>query len=159
MRGRPARGGGRRHRGREIALRVLFELEGSEKDALEAVDYQCDDMGAAEDVGEFARTLVRGVQASLERIDSAIAEASTNWDLDSLGKVERAVLRLGVYELLCAPGTPAPVVIDESVELAKAYAGQDAAGFVNGVLGHVARGVTGGWAEPPVAIREGGSPP
>ena len=56
-----------------------------------------------------------------------------------VGKVERAVLRLGTFELLYMETTPVPVVIDESIELARAYAGDEASQFINGVLGHVAR--------------------
>jgi len=130
---------GRRHRGRELALRVLFELEGTDKDANWAIEYQARDVGAAPDVEAFARRIVLGCLDHAAAIDSVIAEASENWSLPGLGKVERAVLRLGTYELLYERDTPVAVVIDEAVELAKAYAGEDAGQFVNGVLGHVAR--------------------
>ncbi|MFN2568072.1 MAG: transcription antitermination factor NusB [Candidatus Dormibacteria bacterium] len=146
---RGARSTGRRHRGREVALRVTFELEGRDTDAASALAYQCEDMHVTGDIAGFADVLVRGLLESRPEVDAAIAEASTHWDLDNLGKVERAVLRLATYELLCAPDTPAAVIIDEAVELAKTYAGQEAAGFVNGVLGHVATG-------PTVAIRPDG---
>jgi len=119
---------------------VLFEVEGSEKDAEAALRYQCEDMRAVADVAQFARTLVEGCRGRREAVDAAIIGASTNWELEHLGKVERAILRLGAYELLYQPGTPAPVIIDESVELAKTYAGHEAARFVNGVLGHVSAG-------------------
>ncbi len=75
----------------------------------------------------------------LDAIDAAIVAAMENWTLIDLGKVERAVLRLGTFELLYTETTPVAVVIDESIELARAYAGDEAAQFVNGVLGHVAR--------------------
>lgn len=131
-------GAGRRHRGRELALRVLFELEGTEKDADAALRYQADDIGATVDVATFARQLVVGVLENLERVDDAIAAASSNWRLEEIGKVERAVLRLGTYELLFLSDTPLSVAIDEAVELAKAYAGEEAGRFVNGVLGRIA---------------------
>ena len=130
---------GRRHRGRELALRVLFELEGTDKDANWALEYQARDLGAAADVQAFAGRLVLGCLDHAAAIDSVIADASENWSLTGLGKVERAVLRLGTYELCYERDTPVAVVIDEAVELAKAYAGEDAGQFVNGVLGHVAR--------------------
>jgi len=129
---------GRRHRGRELALRVLFELEGSAKDPEKTLLYQADDMGAAADVLAFARSLVWGTLRQLDTIEASISAASVHWRLEEIGKVERAVLRLGGYELLFEPSVPAAVVIDESVELAKAYAGGEAAGYVNGVLGHIA---------------------
>jgi transcription antitermination protein NusB len=130
---------GRRRRGRELALRVLFEIEGTAKDPEFALRYQGGDLRATADVVAFARTIVVGCVDNLDAIDAAIVAGMDNWTLVDLGKVERAVLRLGTFELLYTEKTPVPVVIDESIELAKAYAGEEAAQFVNGVLGHVAR--------------------
>jgi N utilization substance protein B len=118
---------------------VLFEVEGTDKDADWALQYQAIDLGATPDVSAFARELVMICLEHVDAIDGAISEASTNWALEDLGKVERAVLRIGTSELLLQRETPVAVVIDESVELAKAYAGDEAAHFVNGVLGQVAR--------------------
>ena len=130
-------GAGRRRRGRELALRVLFELEGTERDVDQALRYQADDIGAPADVEAFARELVVGTIRDLDRVDGAIAAASENWRLEEIGKVERAVLRMGAHELLHGE-VPVAVAIDESIELARAYAGEEAARFVNGVLGRVA---------------------
>lgn len=138
-RGRRDHGGaGRRHRGRELALRVLFELEGTRRDAEEALLYQADDLGATADVLDHARLLVNGVLHESRAVDAAIGEASDNWRLEEIGKVERAVLRLSVYELLYVPDVPIGVAIDEAIELTHAYAGEEAAPFVNGVLGRIA---------------------
>jgi N utilization substance protein B len=131
-------GAGRRHRGRELALKVLFELEGTDRDVADALAYQVADAGAPDDVAEFARLLVYGTLTHLDEVDAAVTEASTNWRLADIGKVERAVLRLGAYELLVERQTPVGVAIDEAIELARTYAGEDAARFVNGVLGRVA---------------------
>jgi N utilization substance protein B len=133
---RPA---GRRRRGRELALRVLFELEGTEKDPHPALAYQALEMGVPPDAVEYARALVDGTLEHVGRIDAAIGEASDNWDLVDFGKVERAVLRLGTYEVLFEPAIPVAVSIDESLELAREYAGEDAVPLVNGVLGRIAR--------------------
>jgi len=132
-----SRGAGRRRRGRELALKVLFELEGSDHDPEEALRYQAVETGAPDDVVAFAETLVLGTVANGDAIDRAVAEASTHWRLDELGKVERAVLRVAAYELLCSDQVPVSVVIDEAIELARAYAGEEAARFVNGVLGRI----------------------
>jgi N utilization substance protein B len=131
-------GGGRRRRGRELALRVLFELEGTDKDAEEALSYQAEEVGATPDVRSFATRLVLGCLENREVIEAAISAASS-WSLGDVGKVERAVLRLGTFELLEGDGTPVAVVLDESLELTRAYAGDDAVQYVNGVLGQVAR--------------------
>ena len=82
--------------------------------------------------------LVLGCLENRERIDAAVTAAS-RWSLADVGKVERAVLRLGTCELLQSDGTPVAVILDESLELARAYAGDDAVQYVNGVLGHIAR--------------------
>lgn len=138
--GRERGGAGRRHRGRELALRVLFELEGTHRDAEEALLYQADDLGATRDVVAHARELVTGTLRESGAVDGAIGDASDNWRLEEIGKVERAVLRLAAYELLFMPEIPVGVAIDEAIELAHAYAGDEAAPFVNGVLGRIAGG-------------------
>jgi N utilization substance protein B len=130
---------GRRRRGRELALRVLFELEGTQNDAGASVEYHAEDLGAAPDVAGFARRLVTGTLDHGAEIDAAIEESSDNWRLRDIGKVERAVLRLGAYELLYEPEVPVGAAIDEAIELARTYAGDEAAPFVNGVLGRIAR--------------------
>jgi N utilization substance protein B len=132
-------GAGRRRRGRELALRVLFELEGTQRDAGASLAYHAEDLGATPDVVAFASTLVTGTLRHGGDVDAAIEEASVNWRLRDIGKVERAVLRLGAYELLYEPDVPVAAAIDEAIELARTYAGDEAAPFVNGVLGRIAR--------------------
>ena len=134
---------GRRRRGRELALRVLFELEGTEKDPGDAIGYQAGELGATADVTGFATALVTGCLAHLDRVDDSIEGAADNWNLVDIGKVERAVLRLGTYELLEEPGTPVAVVIDEAVELANQFSTELSGRFVNGVLSTVAGRVRG----------------
>jgi N utilization substance protein B len=134
-----SRSGGRRRRGRELALRVLFELEGTEKDDANTLAYQAAEMAATPDAVAFARRLVTGALTHIDRIDAAVSAASLHWDLVDLGKVERAVLRLGTFEILYEAETPAAVSIDESLELARTYAGEEAVPLVNGVLGRIAR--------------------
>lgn len=129
----------RRHRARELALRVLFENEGSSVDLHDVLSYHADDMGATADVVRFAGELCDGCAEHHDAIESVVSAASSHWTLPELGKVERAVLRLGTCELLYVKSAPVAVVINESVELAKAYAGGEAASFVNGVLGRVAQ--------------------
>lgn len=131
-------GGGRRRRARSLALGVLFELEGTEKEAGEVLTYHAADLGATGDVVEFARRLVAAYLDDGPAIDELLRTAS-RWPLTELGKVERAVLRLAVAEMRSPGAAPAAVVIDESCELARAYAGEEAVQYVNGVLGRIAR--------------------
>jgi transcription antitermination protein NusB len=91
----------------------------------------------------YAVALVEGVAAGQARIDALLSGASVGWDLDRMPAVDRAVLRLAVYELLEEPEVPVAVVIDEAVGLAGQYSTDDSGRFVNGVLSTVAAQVRG----------------
>ena len=86
-----------------------------------------------------ARSLALGVIDRSDEIDRTISNASTRWKLQRLAAVDRNILRVATYELLFEPETPAAVVIDEAVEIARRYAGEASPGFVNGVLDVIAR--------------------
>lgn len=90
-----------------------------------------------------ARELALGVANNSKAIDERIAAASEHWRLHRLAGVERNVLRVATYELLYEPDTPAEVVIDEAVEIARRYAGASSSAFVNGVLDAVHRDLAG----------------
>src|SRR5688500_14596434 len=81
-----------------------------------------------------AEGLARGAQGVVESLDAAIAGASTNWRFERIAAVDRNILRIGAYELMEQPDTPASVIIDEAVELAKRIGEADSPSFVNGVL-------------------------
>jgi N utilization substance protein B len=88
----------------------------------------------------FAMRLVDGVQEHRGRIDALLAESAVNWKVERMAAVDRAILRLGVYEMGVAhPPTPPRVVITEAVEIAKRFSTQDSARFVNGVLDRIAQ--------------------
>ena len=88
-----------------------------------------------------AERLAGGAQAELARIDEAIAGAALNWRFDRIAAVDRNILRVGVYELMCEPATPAAVILDEAVEMAKRFGEADSPAFVNGVLDAIRRRV------------------
>ncbi len=89
----------------------------------------------------YAVTLVSGVCRHLEQIDALVSGAARGWELDRMPAVDRAVLRLAVYELLEEPAVPTAVVLDEAVALAAQYSTEDSGRFVNGVLATVAAAV------------------
>ncbi len=130
-----------RHSGRMAALQLLYQREvggaaGAELD--EAVrDYWVEHPGP-EGRRVFATTLLQGAIEALDRIDPLIESAADNWRLSRMAAVDRTILRLAVYELLAAV-TPPAVVIDEALELAKKFSGEQSARFVNGVLDSVRR--------------------
>ncbi len=86
----------------------------------------------------YAEEIVRGVAAAREEVDARLVEASTNWRLERMTRVDRNILRLSAWELAFRREVPRAVVIDEAVELAKAYGAEDSGAFVNGVLDRVA---------------------
>jgi transcription antitermination protein NusB len=90
-------------------------------------------------VNDFTVELVEGVQANLDRIDEILADYAEGWTVARMPGVDRAVLRLGVYELLWRGDVPDAVVIDEAVELAKTLSTDESPRFVNGVLARVLR--------------------
>jgi N utilization substance protein B len=130
---------GRRHQGRELALKVLFQLENQpDDDPAEVLDYHVLEAGAPGDVAAFARELVEGVTTNKERLDAILEEASQNWKVDQMAKVDRTLLRIAVYEIAVARNVPVKAAINESIELAKTFSGDESGRFVNGVLGRVA---------------------
>lgn len=136
--GEPARWD-ERHRAREAALRALYQLEigGVETtQALALVEQAGDDEAVALDAGTraFATRLVVGTWANKSALDAAIEPHSTNWRIERLAVLDRLVMRMAVREWLAEPGTPPRVVLSEALELARTYSGEQAVGFVNGVL-------------------------
>jgi transcription antitermination protein NusB len=129
---------------REAALQVLFAADLSQpaldadavRSAFENVHAEFELPKRAHD---RALELCLGVVHHLKDIDLAIARASEHWKVERLAAVERNVLRIAAYELLFEPKTPAEVVIDEAVEVARRFASEKSPAFVNGVLDVVAK--------------------
>ena len=88
---------------------------------------------------ELATRLADGVAAEVERLDPMIVEAAEHWRLERMNVMDRLILRLATYEMLHEPETPAKVVINEALELARAFSGDDAVRFINGVLDAIRR--------------------
>ena len=87
---------------------------------------------------EYCREVVAGVERYLDTIDKTIGEVSENWVVSRMPLVDRNILRIATYEILYDAEVPASVAINEAVELAKVYGGEDSSKFVNGVLGKIA---------------------
>jgi N utilization substance protein B len=87
---------------------------------------------------EYAEAAVRGVENAKNEVDARVRAASTNWRLERMARVDRAILRLATWELAYRGDVPRAVVIDEAVELAKAYGTDESSAFVNGVLDKIA---------------------
>jgi N utilization substance protein B len=133
---------GKRHQARELALKVLFQLEGSDDDPDDVLRYHASEGAATEEVTNFARQLVQGVIENREKLDGILSEASEHWRLEQMAKVDRVILRIAVYEIAIDRKVPTKAAINESIELAKTFSGEEAGRFVNGILGRVAATAT-----------------
>jgi N utilization substance protein B len=138
-----ARWAGKR-RARAAALQALYECEVgglSPQQALGVLHHagppEVDDPG--EDEHAFVVSLVRGAIDGRESLDERIGDAARNWRVERMAILDRLVMRLALQELLTHRESPPRVVISEAIELARAYSGEDAAKFVNGVLDGVYR--------------------
>lgn len=117
-------------------------MEGTGDDPEEVLRYHASENGATEEIANFARQLVTGVLENREKLDAILSEASEHWKLDQMAKVDRVILRIAVYEIAIDRKVPTKAAINESIELAKTFSGDEAGRFVNGILGRVAQTAT-----------------
>ncbi|MBW2522676.1 MAG: transcription antitermination factor NusB [Deltaproteobacteria bacterium] len=129
---------GARSSGREAALQMLFAREVSGATVAQVIASYWRELPGDVEGREFADELVRAVVAATDDIDQSIRAASRHWRLERMARVDRNILRLGVYELRSAPDVPRAVIIDEAVELAKRFGSEGSSVFVNGVLDRIA---------------------
>lgn len=145
----------RRSRAREVALQLLFQRDLNADVSRRAIERFAKDRLSNPDAEQFCLGLYDGVVADLKALDTRITAASDNWKLHRMAASDRNVLRLGAYELVhTAEPTPAPVALDEAIELARRYGSKDSPAFVNGVLDKIFRvhaEETAKVAKPPVA--------
>jgi N utilization substance protein B len=133
-----------RHRAREAALQMLYQWEVGRLSMFEVRQtfwtHEHDGrQPLAEALRTFAMTLADGVASRVEELDPLIAEAAEHWRLERMNVMDRLILRLAVYEFLHERATPGKVVINEALELARSFSGDEAVGFVNGILDGIRR--------------------
>jgi N utilization substance protein B len=130
---------GSRRAAREQALQALYQLDlRGEEEGERTLGLFWEHFDRGDEAAGFARELVEGVLREREQIDALIAASAEHWKLPRLSRVDLGVLRLATYELLRHPEIPASVTLDEAVEIARRFGSEESAGFVNGVLDHVA---------------------
>ena len=128
--------GGRRL-SREIALKVLFQIDLVSTNLEETLKYTFKNGKLSDEVKEFTLLLVKGVISSSSEIDKAINNYAKNWSLERITNIDRNILRIAIYEILYLKNIPKSVSINEAVELAKKYGTKSSFSFVNGVLGKI----------------------
>ncbi len=134
-----------RHLGRIVALQTLYEQDFRRE--CEDPTFKLDEV-LRRNIGRYHETiddtqfiekLVSGVNAHQQQIDDAITPVAPEWPIEQIARIDRLILRMGVYELHYDSSVPPKVVINEAVELAKAFGGDNSSKFINGVLGTILR--------------------
>ena len=134
-----------RHLGRIIALQTLYEEE-FRRDCndpgfvlADVLERNINRYAKMVDDSQFIKELVKGVDDKAVELDAILQPIAPEWPLDQIARMDRIILRMGAYELLHGTDVPPKVVINEAVELAKGFGGENSSKFINGVLGTVLR--------------------
>ncbi len=130
-----ARRSKRARQGRVLALQTLYEHDLAGHDWRAALDRRAEETRASDEARALAEEWVGGTLACREELDAFISLRAPLWPVGQLAAIDRAILRLGLYELREDSPTPPLAAINEAVELAKAYGGENSGRFVNGLLG------------------------
>ncbi len=146
---------GKRRHARELALKVLFQVDVGKCPVQEALELSAAAVDYDEDTVRFARELVEGTVAACAHLDSLISRYAEQWSLDRMANVDRNILRLAAYEMLFRADIPPGVSIDEAVELGKKYSTEQSGKFVNGILGSLIRDLEAGRIQRPEAAPQG----
>ncbi|MBV8631153.1 MAG: transcription antitermination factor NusB [Silvibacterium sp.] len=131
---------GKRRKSRELAMQMLFQADVGKQspDEVRKTFWQARE-DIEDDTRAFTEDIFRIATAREAEIDALIEEHSANWKLARMAAVDRNLLRAAVAELVGFPGTPAPIVINEALEIARRYSGPESINFLNGVLDAIAR--------------------
>lgn len=126
-----------RSKARKRALDVLFEADQRARPPLDVLAERLETPGTQAALPQYSVELVEGVVANLAQIDEYLATYARGWTLDRMPAVDRAVLRIGAYEVLYRDEVPDAVAVDEAVELARSLSTDDSPAYVNGLLGRL----------------------
>jgi len=127
---------GYRRKAREYALQMLYQYDLS-RESEYLLDGYWSGKEITENVKEFSNNIVEGVIKNLSIIDNKISRSASNWSIERMAAVDRNILRMATYELLFMNDIPVKVTINEAIEIAKRYGGDDSGAFVNGILDRI----------------------
>ena len=129
----------RRRKSRELALKMLYQMEVNGDDAEAALRKFCEIFPYQKDIVDYSLLLLNGIKKEQQRLDRYIEKASEHWKLSRFTYVDKNILRIGAYEMLFSPDVPPKVAIDEAIELGKKFGSEDSKDFINGILDRVLR--------------------
>ena len=125
---------GRRRKAREETLRILFRLEFENTQVEKTLNQYWENKKASEEIKEYSNWLVNGIISNQTKIDNIIQQVSEHWRISRMAVVDRNILRMAVFELVYEENIAPAIVINEAIEIAKKYSGDEASTFVNGIL-------------------------
>lgn len=128
---------GKRRQARELAIQVLFHLEFNSGAPEEVFDLTCENFAAQASAMPFSKQLVLGVCEKKKEVDVLIRNASKNWRLERMSRLDRCILRLAAFEISFLEDIPPKVSIDEALEIGKKFGSEDSGRFINGVLDNI----------------------
>src|SRR5471032_1481281 len=133
-----------RHLGRIVAMQTLYEhdFRGGDTEGLKLdpiLSRNLDEFRSSIDDTNFVEDVLEGVHENQDDIDGIIGPAAPEWPVDQIAKIDKIILRIGIYELMIKRDVPPKVAINEAVELAKTFGGENSSKFINGVLGTIYR--------------------
>lgn len=116
---------------------MLYQMETNSEDIDRALARYCESFPYQQDIIDYTRMLLSGIERERDAIDGYIRGASENWRIDRLTYVDINILRIGIYEMLFSEDVPPKVAIDEAIEIGKKYGSEDSQDFINGVLDRI----------------------
>lgn len=127
----------KRRRSRELALQILYQLNISNQEAPRAIAELQEHFSPEMEKDEFLERIILGIVEHRKEIDSLIEEYSENWRLDRMTMIDRAILRMAIFELIYCQEVPPKVALNEAIDLSKRYGSEESGSFVNGILDQI----------------------
>lgn len=125
---------GNRRKSRELAIQALFFMDMNDRFAEEKLSLFCENFLPSSQLRPFFLNLVRGVSSARAEIDTLIERFSNNWKISRMSGVDRNIMRVAVFEMLCCQDIPCKVSINEAIDLGKKFGTEESGAFVNGIL-------------------------
>ena len=132
---------GNRRKARELALNALFQGEMTATSAVENFPLLCENFEINKKAIPYGQELVYGITDKRDELDAKIEESAVNWRVSRMSVLDRNIIRLAAYEMMFKEDVPPRVAIDEAIELAKRYCGEDSPGFINGILDAILKNI------------------
>jgi N utilization substance protein B len=130
---------GARRKAREIALQMLYQMEVNPGELEAALELFWKGLSASQQVKEFVNRIVEGVHVRQEEIDQLLAKHSEHWRLNRMDRVDKSILRMGVFEIMFCEDIPVKVAMNEAVDLGKKFGAAESGAFINGILDKISR--------------------